>query len=290
MKHRLFIHHRTILAVAAIASVCTMVGVSMAQDESGKLPPKTLSTAGPELDAPKANIKRAAKRVTLGSGKKATKGTPVVLGTVIGQPATDSKAIRRDHGVNLSKVQKAFSGQFNNFHTRNGLPQLVTYADNTLTYHSGTHRVSRLKDIQLAPKKAIKTLGLTNIKQPLSSITLINDDTTQLLALRTVQNKRGDTLYKMTLYKVFGRYFGKAFDHTVGVKLAGKKRIQPTAQVEFVQGKAHIDVRLTPITQSGKVLTSSVQTHTYHPWEGIYRVPNRVPTSPKQKRSAMKTN
>lgn len=240
---------------------------AVAQDDAEGLPPKTLEVK--KATTQKTTAQKATAQKT--STKRASKGQALGL-----QDLKDSSATTSNN---------TFTSTFSTFHKRNGLKQSVTVESDALTYYSGTHRVSRLKDIQLVSKSTRKKLGIQATSSALP-VSLINDGTTQVMVWRQVQNKQRDTLYKLTVYRVFGRYFGKLTDQTIAVKLAGKSTILPTRTIEWVQGKTHVDMRVKLLDRSGQPVANGTRVYRYNEWEGMYRTPQFVPTSPTNARTA----
>lgn len=267
------------LAAAAIALLLipTTIGMStaVAQDGLSGMPPRTLEVAqGKEA-------KKAPKRVST----KTRLNQPLGLDAITVDASATNAQIKRDHGAAASKAKHRFVSTFSTFHKRNGLPQVVTFDDRALTYYSGTHRVSRLQNVQLISASTRQKLGIKS-GASVVPVSLVKDGSTQLMVWRKVQNKQRDTLYKLTVYRVFGRYFGKLTDQTIAVKPAGKSRILPTRTIEWTQGKEHADLHVQLLDRAGNPAPQGKQVYKYNPWEGMYRAPEFIPTSPTKARTA----
>ena len=281
------------LAALVALLACSVALAQVAPAADGQPPPKQLpQTPGPELTAPAASSPLAPKRITLGkTTDKAKRTDPLRWSQVIQdeavvppQDASLRAALAKQHNVSLGPHALAFSADFSTFHKRNDQPQLVSIQDKRLTYYNGPHAVVRVEGVQLLDSSTLKQLGLTQsgLTQSALPVQLIQDGSTQLLVYRKVQNAKGDTLYKMTLYKVFGSYIGKVIDQTFAAQLAGSSTIVHTAKLELLRGETHPFLRVTPLDERGQALTNQVQLLRYNGWEGLYLVPSKAPTSPKR--------
>jgi len=282
-----YAHH-----LGALLIVSTLLlGHNLYAQQQGSLPPKRLpdviaQAPGPELSAPTPSAQPKAKRISLGKGDKSQRLEPLTLEQItikeaILDPskADDQKLLSSQHSLSLNKSALAFSADFSTFHKRNNNPQLVSVHDGRITYYNGTHQVVRLDGVQLLGAKTLKQLELT---QSVTPVQLIQDGSTQLLVYRKVKNTKGDILYKVTLYKLFGRYFGKAFEQTIATQRSGQSQLVNVAKVEFLRGEANPFIRITPISPGGDTLTSQAQILRYNGWEGLYRIPAPVHTAPKR--------
>ena len=99
----------------------------------------------------------------------------------------------------------------------------------TLTYWQGAEKVAVLKNVQLLSEDELAPFG---VEQPVVPVQLVGDGTTQLLVWRSVKTTRGDTLYKVTLYQIVGRYFSKTFDQTLARRDKDATQLTHTARPE----------------------------------------------------------
>lgn len=256
-------------------------GTAVAQEDVNGLPPRTLAVKGEKT-------KKIRKNKKAGTTKRASKDSVLSIKALVAPSSATASDIKRDHGVTASSVKHSFASTFSTFHKRNGLSQLVTAGSDELTYYSGTHRVTQLKGIQLMSKATRKKLGI-NADSSVLPVSLVNDGTTQVMVWRKVQNKQRDTLYKLTVYRVFGRYFGKLTDQTIAVQPAGKSAILPTRTIEWVQGTSHVDMHVKLLDRSGQPVADGTRVYRYNRWEGRYRTPQLVPTSPTKAHTAHNT-
>lgn len=287
------LHPKRLLAIHAGAAILLIASNLMAQD--GELPPRRLpetlaqAAPGPELSPPTESAPRQAKRIALGKSDKNSRLTPLSLDQLTHDGAivdlTNSAAaqqLAKQHNTSLPKSALAFQADFSAFHKRNDQPQLISVHDGRMTYYNGTHQVVRVDGLQLLSPKTLQKFNLPSSVIP---VQLIQDGTTQLLVYRKVKNNKGDTLYKVSLYKLFGRYFGKSFEQTFAIQKADST-IMHTAKIEFLRGEKHPFLRVTPYAPDGQLLTNSAQIMRYDAWEGLFRVPAPVPSAPKRNPSA----
>ncbi len=266
-----------VVALSAPAAALAMPGQALLAQSGaplgGALPPKQVEVArGAATPAAKKKATSTAEeRPALES----------VLNPDAARPAKAHASLNATHKANLSSKDLAFSARFAS-HVSAETPALIAVQGDTLTYWQSAEKVAVLKNVQLLSQDELEPFG---VKQPVLPVQLLGDGTTQLLVWRSVKTTRGDTLYKITLYQVVGRYFSKAFDQTLARRDKDASQLTHVARFEVSPGKKVAALSITPLDDKGKLLTQQRQRFEWNPWEAMFRVPAPVHTAPKRNQS-----
>ena len=198
----------------------------------------------------------------------------------------DSDYLKKNHQLSLSsKDAIAFKGIFTTPSSATAPPQLlvIDLKDDQIRLYEGSTLLIRHKDLGLISSKEAAAL---NLEQRALIAQTTSDNTMDLVvwqkeAVTRKGKKTGRTSYRMTVFKVFGQYFGRPFSHQIAYKKAEAKGgdLVPTATISIYQKKENLVFGVTPVKGAQETL------YMWDKWSGTFANPKMLPTAKKKTRS-----
>ena len=251
------------------ALLCVTPSLAGAQDTS--LPPKEVAVS-PGFEAPQHEAAAPGFEAFSKDKSSTAVGTRTSLISQTVHAASldlaDPKArqeIRKLHGLSLDPDSGiiALGGRF----ALKGKekPQLAVYdpEKKTLSVYAGSERVAMLKNYTLLEAKHARALGAPS---PLFAVQLVEDGLMELVALSG--SAKAPTL---KLHKVFDNYVGDSLKVSL-------KKTSLTSAVTCIKAPKHFLLQLDLPGKKPRFLM-------WNPWEGLFRVPTKAPTTFDDSRS-----
>ncbi len=185
--------------------------------------------------------------------------------------------VKKSHGISVKSDDEllAYKGIFAS--SRDDAPQLlvVDLDKDELRLYEGSSVRARYKNLGLISKKDAEALDLP-------SRTLVaqttQEGTMELVLWRKTTHKGAPARYHMSVFKVIGSYFGKAFSHEIARKPKGEEMI-PTAQVEIFHDKG------TKALSFGVSTSKTTTLYKWDRWSGTFADPAMQPKATKSGKS-----
>lgn len=199
----------------------------------------------------------------------------------------DSAYLKKNHQLSLSsKDAIAFKGLFTTPSSADAPPQLlvIDLEEDQLRLYEGSTLLIRHKDLGLVSSKEANALQL---EQRALIAQTTSDNTMDLVlwqkqAITTPKGKKtGRTSYRMSVFKVFGNYFGRPFSHQIAYKKTDAKasEIVPTATISIYQKKENLVFGVTPVKGDRETL------YVWDKWSGTFANPKLLPKATKKPHS-----
>lgn len=199
----------------------------------------------------------------------------------------DSAYLKKHHGLSLSSKEAiAFKGIFTTPSSADAPPQLlvVDLKEDQIRLYEGSSLLIRHKDLGLISTKEASALQL---EQRVLIAQTTSDNTMDLVlwqkeaVTNSAGKKTGRTSYRMTVFKVFGKYFGRPFSQQIAYKKSDAKGgdIIPTATVSIYQKNDNLVFGVTPAKSERETL------YIWDKWSGTFANPKLLPTATKKPHS-----
>lgn len=199
----------------------------------------------------------------------------------------DSAYLKKHHNLSLSSKEAiAFKGIFTLPTSADAPPQLlvIDLEDDQLRLYEGSTLLIRHKDLGLVSSKEAAALQL---EQRALIAQTTSDNTMDLVlwqkeAVTNAEGKKtGRISYRMSVVKVFGKYFGRPFSHQIAYKKSDAKGgdLVPTATISIYQKKDNLVFGVSPL--SGKQETL----YMWDKWSGTFANPKMLPKATAKPRS-----
>ena len=192
-------------------------------------------------------------------------------------------AIKKAHGLTIKTPARsaAATGQFSKRAREGDVEMVAVTPERGLELYRNNTSAIRDKHVEPLTVAEREALGVDTIAQP---VQLVRDGTTQFMVWRKDKDRRGDVVYKVTVYKIMGNYLGEVLDREIGrLDKASNKPVR-TARVEVLASGNDIKLKLVPV-RNGADRLSAVSVLEWDTWEGVFVAPRIAPTSPVRGRN-----
>lgn len=188
---------------------------------------------------------------------------------------SDSKArtyIKSTHGITLDDNDEAIAYKGIFASSRSEGPQLlvIDLKKDQLRLYEGTTVRAEHKDLGLITRKEAASLELP--RRALVAQTT-QEGTMELVVWRKTGTS-SSARYHMSVYKVIGSYFGKAFSHEVARTSSKSSTITPTAQINVFQSASSkaLSFGVSRLGQDARTIL-----YKWDRWSGTFANPDMLP-------------
>jgi hypothetical protein len=190
----------------------------------------------------------------------------------------ESSSLKRDHDLTIKTPGRsaAAAGQFTRRKRGESVELLAVTPERGLELYRNTSSLIRDKDVVPLTAEEREALGVDVVARP---VQLVRDGTSQLMVWRKAKDRRGDVVYKVTIYKVIGDYLGEVLDREIGRIDRDTKKPVRTARVEVLASGGRVKLKLIPVRR-GADRPSAASVLEWDAWEGVFVEPRLAPTSP----------
>ncbi len=190
----------------------------------------------------------------------------------------ESSALKKNHNITIKTPERsaAASGQFTPRKRGESIEVVAVTPERGLELFR--NKTSLIRDKYVVPLTAEEraALGVDEVAKP---IQLVRDGTSQFMVWRKAKDRRGDVIYKVTVYKVIGNYLGEVLDREIGRLDRETKKPMRTARVEVLASGGRVKLKLIPVRR-GADRPSAASVLEWDGWEGVFVKPRLAPTSP----------
>ena len=261
--------------------VSALMFPALAHAQEDGMPPRELGvTAEPGFEDTQAEpgFEEAAPESTETALVKGEAGFEALAVSGLQDLSRSSNTIKKNHNVTIKTPKRsvAVTGQFTPRKRGESTELLALTPERGLELFRDKTSLIRDKHVMPLTAEEREALGVDAVARP---IQIVRDGTSQLMVWRKAKDRRGDVVYKVTIYKVIGNYLGEVVDREIGRLDRDTKKPVRTARVEVLASKGRVKLKLIPVRR-GADRPSAASVLEWDAWEGVFVAPRIAPTSP----------
>ena len=129
------------------------------------------------------------------------------------------------------------------------------------------HDAEREWNAETAPRSFVEPLPSSAV-----AARMIDDDRLELVVQEVIESGDGSEVH-LAIYKVIGKSVARVFGHPVALQTEGEDWMQ-THEIRILNGSGARWIEIRDVD------SSETARYEWNPWEGMYRIPEPVPTAP----------
>lgn len=254
--------------LSSTLALCLFFPAAAAAQQAGDEAPgfgDSIEGASPGFDAatPKAAARIAWGGIDLPSAKLDLSDDKVIA------------ELKKRHNVKLDPSKHvAFKGFFTIRHQETPELAIIDTDKNQLRVMRAAAVVAK-RSLDLPSKEELEALGATDLAHP---TVLAKDGLMEILVWRKETSADNQTTFKLTGFKVVGKYIGHVIDQPVARQTAGE--FVTTHVIDIYQHKGKPAFGITPVESGNKL--GQQRLLLWDRFEGVFHAPMAPPTAPKR--------